>query len=502
MATAALTNTPTVIDNAEATTNWNGDTFSLEPDIKVQGNNSIACAQTSTGNNEVFVDGLSFDASAVHLRLWFNISYIGNLSGTNPCQLFISDGTNTAYYDYDISTYAGGWRQAVVYTGNTPLSGTKPTGNTTEVGIRFVTASKPRNVPANAWYDAWTYGDGYTVTGGTSGDEIDWSHIASVDSTNAFGIVEEINSVFFLAGEITIGDGISTTYFKPVNKIAVFKDLDVLSTLYQLIFFDDASALTNIEIATGAWSAAGVKRFKLDASVADVNSFSINGLQMSRIEDGSSFHAGASITNSVFNDCLQVDPKTSTFTDNTFSNSTATDGALLWPTSGNASDLVFINCDNGVEIPQAVDQTFANMVFDDVSGNYDVNVTGGSAITISNTLGTNANSYNPGGSVATFQDSNSLTVIVKSEDTGGLLSDARVYIEAGATGPLTEGDVILAPELTGADGTVVATINGSGQSFIGLVTEALSPGLYVPKPIAGTIPSGGATINVGLVLDE
>jgi hypothetical protein len=107
-----------------------------------------------------------------------------------------------------------------------------------------------------------------------------------------------------------------------------------------------------------------------------------------------------------------------------------------------------------------------------------------------------------GATVVIAADPSTLTVVVKAEATGSLLADARVYIEAAAGGTMTEGDVILAAELTGADGEVVATISGSDQPYTGLVTEAASPGFYVAKPISGTIPAGDSILNVGLVLDE
>ena len=47
------------ISAAESTTNWVGDTFSLEPDIKVEGGNSIACTQTNSGTNDINLFDLS-----------------------------------------------------------------------------------------------------------------------------------------------------------------------------------------------------------------------------------------------------------------------------------------------------------------------------------------------------------------------------------------------------------------------------------------------------------
>ena len=343
MATAALTNVPTTIDLAEATTNWNGDTFSLEPDIKVQGSNSVACVMTPAAgaSQQIWVSGTwDFTGTGVgeqHVRLWVNASWSGNMQteANDGIAIFLSDGTNESRWTVAGSdTYAGGWVQFVIYTGDTPTntSGTLNKAAITQIGLHFEALTKPRNVPANTWCDAWYFGDGYTVTGGATSDELDWTHIASVDETNAYNIVSVVDDVVFLAGEVTIGDGISTTYFYPNNQLVMFKDLAVLSTLYQIIFFDDASALTNIDITGGAWSAAGTQRYTIDASETTINAFSMTGVQVGKA-DTSSFHAGATVTGNVFNDCLQITPSTSTFQNNTISGYTGTGAAVLAPTS-------------------------------------------------------------------------------------------------------------------------------------------------------------------------
>lgn len=454
MATAVLTNVPSTISLAESTTGWTGDSFSLEPDVKVQGGNSVACAMTNNGNNEIYYTGFTAaDLSTVHLRLWFNISFVSYLATTDQIQVFISDGTNTAYWTIqDPSDYAGGWSQAVVYTGNTPTSGTKPTGNSTRVGMRFVTASKPRNVPANAWFDAWYYGDGYTVTGGTSGDEIDLSHIAALDKTEAYGIVESLEDIYFLAGDVTIGSGATTTYFSSGQKVQ-FKDLPVLSTLYSVTF---AGSACNIDIAGGAYGAAGTQNYVFDASDTNLNLFDLTGVQFNKASS-ILFAAGGNITNTVFDACGQVDPSTSNFSNNTFSNFVGTDGALLFPsTDANISDLTFINCDNGVEYDVSSDSTtptFYNFTFDDEAGNFDVNNTSGGAITIVISGGGNANSYNTGGSTVTFSNPKSFKFTVDPSITS---YEWRIY-SVTALGSLA-GSVEL-------DGEETATVDNQTYDY-------------------------------------
>lgn len=454
MATATLTNTPTSIADGESVTGWSGDTFSLEPDIKVEGSNSVACAQTASGDNDaIFTKATgSWDFSGgEHIRLWFNSTAVptyANNAASGGIQVGLGDGTNTDYfYVGGADTYGGGWEQIVLYSLATPdVDNGANLAAITNITWRMNVHTKPRNVPANLWLDAWSFGDGYTVTGGTSGDPIDWSHIAAADAVSAYGVVSEVNGVYFAAGEITIGNSTLTspeplTYFEPSGQLLMFKDLPVNTGLYQVIFADGAASpsLTYVDISSGAWSAAGTQRFKIDASTI-CKSFAIDGLQVSRGADGSSFHAGALVANTVFNDCLQVDPSTATFTNNTFSNSTATDGALYWNGSSNTSNIAFINNLRGVEVTQTTNQSFTNMVFDDLTGSptpYDVHLNnGGTDIDISNTGTSNANSYiATGGGTVTFVGA-SVTIKATATTTDGTpIQSAQVLVRAVSMSP-------------------------------------------------------------------
>ena len=442
MATATLTSTPTIIRDFNTTTGATGEIDTLDPDIKVQGTNAINGACTTNGNNDIGATlQTAADLSSVHLRLWFNASFVSYWSATDPVQVYITDGTNTAYYVWDGGTsYSGGWEQIVINTAATPSSGTKPTGNSTEVGIRFVTSSKPRNVPANIWADYWTYGDGYVVTGGTSGDPITWTDIAAADTDfqgltgdTAYNVVNEVNGVFFVRGDVQIGDGTSTTYFEPTGQIVVFPTEQVSSTLYSLSFVDSVSNLTNVDISGGTIASQSTSfRLAFDASDTNLNAFSMSGVQMASA-GLVTYQSGATVDNCVYDGCLQVTPTTCTFNNNTFSNYVGTDGAVLFPSNdSNISSLQFINCDNGVEYDATSDSTspqFDDFTFDDEVGNYDVNNTSGSAVSISKNNGSNPNSFNPAGSSVTFLGASVTTsVTVRDADSGALLSGARVLV--------------------------------------------------------------------------
>lgn len=494
MATAVLTSVPSTISLAESVTGWTGNSFSLEPDIKKQGSNSVSCAQTTNGNNDVYYTGFTAaNLNAVHLRLWFNISFVGNLATSNQIQVFISDGTNTAYWTIqNPGDYAGGWSQAVIYTANTPTSGTKPSGNSTRVGMRFVTSTKPRNVPANSWFDAWYYGDGYTVTGGTNGDEIDLSHIASLDKIQAYNIIERLDDVYFLAGNVIIGNGNTTTWFKSGQKIQ-FKDLPISSTLYGI---DYVGSGCNVNITGGSIGAAGTRNYHFDASDTNVT-FTMTGVQFAKCSS-TTFAPGQTITACVFDNCGQVDPSTSAFNGITFSNSTDVNGACLFPSDdSNISDLIFINCDNGIEYNSSSDSTspkFDDFKFDDSAGNYDVNNTSGSSVNIALVNGSNANSYNTSGSAVTFSASITIKFTITDEDTGSALQYARIEVKKAS-----DKSALYQLE-TNVSGVATTTANYSGDTpVVGWVRQwDISGDDYTPKSFTGTIGTNGLDLSIAL----
>lgn len=530
MATAALLNTPTVIDNGESTTGWNGDTFSLEPDIKVQGSNSVACAQTTNGNNDVYKAG-SWDLTAgEHLRCWVNSSAAPAYALTeasNGLQLWISDGTNTAYWTVGGSdTYAGGWTQFVVYTGNTPTSGTVPTGNTTQIGFRMSTGSKPRNVPANLWVDAWTYGDGYTVTGGTNGDEIDWSHIAAIDEVSAFNIVsiaEDTDNLFLLAGDIKVGSGATSTYFKDLGQIANFKDLSVSSTLFNIAYQGTGC---NVDVDGGTYDASAAQTFSYDTSNADLSSFSLKNKTLS--SGGTTiFKAGQSVTGCTF------DARTSITVPNTISSSKFISCGLVTVT-GNVTDCDFTNSTTAAsvltsDLSKVSGSSFTSdgsnhavelssigggsMTWDVTTSGYVAGATG-SPVTPSSTgnedvyvnvgAGTLTINVASGASIPSIRSTGATVNVVAGQvtftltvldlDSGLPIENAMVYILAGTGGGLAENTPIINKVLTDVNGQVSDTRSySSPQPIVGRVRKGTGAPYYKTSSVVGTISNADNT---------
>jgi len=94
-----------------------------------------------------------------------------------------------------------------------------------------------------------------------------------------------------------------------------------------------------------------------------------------------------------------------------------------------------------------------------------------------------------------------LNIDVIDENTKAVITDARVHVIASGGGTLPDGTVIIDAALVNGSGRASGTAAG-GQEFVGLVVDADTPAIHVAKPISGTIPSGGLTLQVSLVLDE
>lgn len=439
MATAVLTSVPTTITLCESIVDFSGDTFSLEPDIKVQGGNSVSCAMTNNGVNTIAY-ATSFAVTNQHIRLWANFTFVGNIDtkANNGIQISVVSGSGTALYTVDgagLGEYAGGWKQFVIYTGNTPTSGSVPSGTCTSVGFQVNTTSKPRNQPANAYFDAWYYGDGYTVTGGTSGDEIDWSHVAALDKTEAYGIVDRIDDIYFFAGDVKVGNGATTTFFKSGQKIQ-FKDLNVSTILYGVTFQGSGC---NIDISGGAYGAAGVQDYTFNTDDVNLATFTLTGVQFSKAST-ITFKAGQSVTNTVFDACELIEQNGATFDNITISNGTGVHHSSVTDFSLFTNiNLISSGTGYGILTVEGIgDIALSNVNFSNYGANDTANAgidyTGITAINVSYTGGTEP-TVNPTSLVTVLQNQNTITL-------NNLKNPTKVYL-VNTDLPETDVDFIL-----------------------------------------------------------
>lgn len=329
MAAPTLTNVPVTISSADSVTGWVGE-GGLEPDIKLEGTNSVFATLRQDASSVEYT-AANFAGANQHIRGWVQFTALGNLDFFE----MLIGGNNTAFWNIfrgaasavtGIPTYQGGWFNAIVDYNSTNDSGTKPTGNITDVGFRFQRIGQPRNV-TNTFVDYLRYGDGYTLTGGTVGDPITFTETSTVDSASAYGIILSEQEVNFCFGKITIGSGATATYFKADSDVFIFADAPVNASLYDII--GQGSGCT-VDIANSVIKGAGdtdTTRFDFTMSNADVTLL-LAGTTFVRA-GVITLKSGQTASNCIFNDCSSILGNGADFTGSRFSDAPSTEAVVV-----------------------------------------------------------------------------------------------------------------------------------------------------------------------------
>lgn len=351
MATANIISDLTIISNCDATTGWSEG--ALEPDIKIQGTNALVTAIRNDGT-VTFTPAASLDMSATdtHLRLWLFHSFYNNLAvkANGGIRLFVSDGTNTnEYFVGGRDTHEGAWELFQANLAVPDVDGGANLASITSCGYSLLHDTAARNID-NTWWDFFTFGTGYSIWGGTSGDRVTWSDVATADLSAGWGVLQLDKGVYFANAAINLGDttGSSDLYFDGDNEVVVFYDADESNTLYKIKASGSATGVTDIMIDNTVIKASGqATRFDFFASGSNLDRLEMNGTQINRAEQVQ-FKSGSTITNCVFDGCEMISPFSSSFNNNTISNFTGSDPAALYLEIDDfISDLSFISNANG-----------------------------------------------------------------------------------------------------------------------------------------------------------
>ncbi len=110
--------------------------------------------------------------------------------------------------------------------------------------------------------------------------------------------------------------------------------------------------------------------------------------------------------------------------------------------------------------------------------------------------------YSKDGGSITVIETATLKITVKDITDNSVMVGAMVFVEAGATGPLTEGDDII-KDVTNGSGEIEAEIDyTTDQSIIGYVRSASSSTKYKQSDIVSVIGASGVELTIFLVRDE
>ena len=431
----AITVTPnlTQISDCESTSGWSGGATNAS--FQLQGSNCLGEKVSNVLQTvRTYTFGSNQNMTNKFIIMTMLITGKADTKANGGYRIYVEDssGNNGTWYVAGSDTHPGGWGYFVVDPSTTPTSGsgTINVASIAKVGVQMKTLSTSLGNNANAFWDICWYGTGLKITSGTT-DGATFEDFATADDTNFYGIIQKINGVYFVQGALEIGDTSTSIDFDDDGSIVVWKDNEFLpDSLNKLIVNGYSAGTVNVNIKNGVLYGSGTVRPYIDLSDANIDDGNLSGETFIHTND-ISLTGMDTISGCSFDDCYQVTIGASpTLSGSTFRNCVDTGGALLWPSDDtNISDLTFINCDNGVEYASGSDSTptFDNLSFDDVSGNYDVNNSSGSAISITLSNGSNANSYT--GSTVTFISGVvTVGVTVQYVTDSSIIEGARVLV--------------------------------------------------------------------------
>lgn len=494
----------TLVTNADNDGNFSGTDGPDTYNTHIQGTNSESWL-VSKNNSETatYTPGTALDMSATgtHVYIWFK-SDLSNYYTDVRATLETSTNNHREYILANQTTklWDGAWKCFVlnVASGDVADTGTFNSSSVATINI-IMDNSSSGNIRSvtNCWIDAIRFGNNVDVYESTA-TAFDFGDIETFlnSETNKTGILARNpeTGILELQGKLTISGNGTDTNFTSTTELLAWVDNAVADNYYSIVFEDSDLDVVIDSLTMTSYGTSDNTRPDFDAN-GTVGSFTMKGSAFLR--GGTHvYKASQSITNTKFNDCQQVDPSTSTFTDNIFSNysEATTNGALLWPTSGNVSYCSFINCDEGVEILQTVDQTFSGMTFDDVGGNFDVHLNnGGTSIEVAKTNGSNPNSYTAtGGGVVTF------TASFDHVLEGLELNTEVTYVTANTS---TELFHVENASTSDGNGKYKTTYTHGGGASVDILIHHIDYQPDISNIYGLTLPNAAATVKVQMFTD-
>lgn len=272
----------TVISLCESTTGWTavGGTISLNDPTVFDARQGTYCLQNyaaAAGNRGADYDfGVDTDLSDTVLYLWFAFSKVPH--PTNYMRIRVTDSAGN-WGEWNLFNKSMlphlSWICWALQT-SIPFDQTSATPPNMfairKIGWRMDSVAAKVYI----YWDAWRYGTGLTIYGGSENDPATFEDLYLADADNAYGVIEKYNGVYYVQGKIYIGsttDG-NSTYFKDLNKVVVFKDARVKDDFYEIKLQGNSVASTTVYFGDPVSETSGIfissasssRRYKLDAS--------------------------------------------------------------------------------------------------------------------------------------------------------------------------------------------------------------------------------------------
>lgn len=522
-----------------------GTLSGADADNFIQG--TTCCTKTTGASGAPALAGIGYNMAAAQTITSPNAFYCwvfvggGGLIDTyanGGIRLHIgNDYANYRYWYVDGNDYFPyiGWQCIAIETDNAVVAATGSVGTPSAVKQHFgaifnckinIGKGNPMGVDSLRW------GRTITVTLGALADGYaTFPGIAATNDTNTnrWGQFQAIPGGYQLQGKLLLGvTGGDAVDFRDSNRSIAIALSRKTAASFNAIEIQNASSRVDWDSCN--FTALGTNS-RGTVTVTDNADVNITGCSFTGM-DTFSFLAATDCLSSIFRGCNAITTPGSNLSGTSVLTSTvaADTGALSWTaantidTDGKLDNMTFSKGTNAHHAIQFGTTTKQNITlrgitftgFDTTDGSTSANDavlyfpdTGGDVTWTVNLIGCSGTiSYKKaraGDTVDRVQNPVTLTVHVQDAATGVAIQGARVYVLAGAGGPLSEGTLII-NDLTGtapySDVTDTRTW-ASDQPITGWVRKASGSPYYKTGSIAGTIDStSGLGVTIQMVLDE
>ena len=462
-----------------------------------------------------FGSGTEVDFSATTKNMiifWFAFSK--KSFSTNPLRIRMTDGAGN-WSEWNMFTASSlphpAWIAWALKPTVTPddSSGTLDLANVRYVSWRVAAGGSK----VYFYWDAVRYGTGLSIKAGTSGAPAVLEDFVTAEATNAYGVVEKANGIYYIQGQITIGSLTpdESTYFEDTNQVIQFKSMKGNPTgFYEIkgqnatsgsgttsIFFGEKSGSAGI---SGCFiRAPSAMKWKLTISDTNITEFGFYGCTLVYADTitGQAYSTSKEFLGTNFVACAEMLPNTGIVKECKFISS-PNEAIRMTSVSHNITYCDFITCSRGVHIPNAETYSFNALSFSGCT--YDVKNSSVGLVTV------NYDQYcspppstyeETGGGSTTIQTS--VSIVVRHVKTG---SEPAEYVRCSVH-KKSDSTEIMNADATVADEQSTGYYKASTtytQTGIAVIVRAREKG-YLPFEIEVTIPAAGLDVTAVWITD-
>jgi hypothetical protein len=457
---------------------------------------------TTLGFGYDAVTGINLSGLGDHLGFWFNITTANQLDTTANGGIRIrlgngQDPDTTPFEEWYVSgsdsyPVVGGWSRIWfdVDQGSPDVGSGLITTEIRNFGGNFTVGNIAGNV-SNCFIDRIDYilgtsNGGLTISGGHSGAEATFQDFVDFDegtSTNRMGIATQAAGLIFINARLTIGTTAGCTFNDDSGSVIVFSPQEHAEQGFLGIDCIADRAANNIDWRDLTFRNAGTKTADITITGSSGGDFDAIDCVFDGLGDITST-AIATFRRCTFRNCgeIVVNETLCNFAASTGCTFSSTTGSYVFdhnPVSQNLIDKL-ANCtfqSNAIALRLTatgtpITLTFSNMIF--TLNTTDIEWAGDDVLTILMSNGTNINeakiTTTGGGSVVV---KTIVTVRVTAKDGSDLsvIENARVQLEAGATGDLPYEDSVTIVQ-SGGTATVTHTAHGMFNNDVVVIRGA------------------------------